>query len=76
MAATIEADVSLQQRAEELLTGTEGDRSVLQRLRADYVARLHHLSDDFDATRELRVVERALAMVPPAHDASSWQDEV
>jgi hypothetical protein len=58
-------------RAEALVSRTRGDAALLEALRADYVQRLHHASNDFEATEGLRIIEAALAMIP--RPEWSWQ---
>ena len=60
-------------RAEALLADARGRREPLERLRASYQQRLRRASDDFEATDGLRVVERALTLLPPANGAWGWQ---
>ena len=59
-------------RAEELVAEA-GGRGVLEQMRASYQERLRRASDDFEATDGLRVVERALTMLPPRDGAWGWQ---
>jgi hypothetical protein len=59
-------------RAEELVAEA-GGREALERMRASYQERLRRASDDFEATAGLRVVERALTMLPPDDGAWGWQ---
>ncbi len=54
--------------AEALLATVEGRRERLESLRLRYLRRLHRASDDFEATEALRVVERAMSMIPYAED--------
>jgi hypothetical protein len=60
----------------DLHLAVDDDRSQLEALRLHYLDRLHRASDDFAATEGLRIVERALALVPRTHDDSAWQDRV
>ena len=54
--------------AEALLTTVEGRRDRLESVRLRYLKRLHRASDDFEATEALRVVERAMSMLPDIGD--------
>jgi hypothetical protein len=60
-------------RAETLVAEAGGRREPLERLRGSYQERLRRASDDFEATDGLRVVERALTLLPPADGAWGWQ---
>jgi hypothetical protein len=60
-------------RAEALVADAGGRPEPLERLRASYQERLRRASDDFEATDGLRVVERALTLLPPADGAWGWQ---
>jgi hypothetical protein len=60
-------------RAEELVAEAGGRREPLERIRGSYQERLRRASDDFEATDGLRVVERALALLPPADGPWTWQ---
>jgi hypothetical protein len=50
---------------EELITIAEGRRAPLEAAHTVLVERLHRRPDDFDATRALRLVIRALQQVGP-----------
>lgn len=54
-------------RAVGRLRHLAGDRRGLQALRDHFVDRLHRRSDDFDATRSLRLVIAALQRVPTSN---------
>jgi hypothetical protein len=60
-------------RAEALVAEVGGRREPLQQLRASYQERLRRASNDFEATEGLRVVERALTLLPPTPGAWGWQ---
>jgi hypothetical protein len=63
-------------RAERLATAASGDRHQLEELRAGYLCRLLHTSDDFEATEGLRTVEAALSMTPRSQGLWAWQRQV
>jgi hypothetical protein len=54
-------------RAVGRLQHLAGDRRGLEALRDHFVDRLHRRSDDFDATRSLRLVIAALQGVPTSN---------
>jgi hypothetical protein len=67
--AVAEATIRLAQEADrdraiEQLVEHAGDRRCLEAAHALFVARLHRRSDDFDATRGLRLVIAALQRLP------------
>jgi hypothetical protein len=57
------------QQADELIAAVGGRRDLVEEMRADLQDRLHRQSDDFDATRQLRIVEAALIQLVPRVDA-------
>ncbi len=61
-------------RAEDLVAEAGGRREPLDGMRASYQERLRRASDDCEATDGLRVVERALALLPPADGPWTWQE--
>src|SRR5690242_12019440 len=68
--------VVTREHTDAFLVRAARDRSALERLRADYLDRLHRASDDFAATEGLRNADRALATFPREHRDSAWQDRV
>lgn len=61
-------------RCAEVLVGiVEGRRDLVEELRLRYLRRLHHASDDFEATEALRVVEAALSLIPLPEDPGVLQ---
>jgi hypothetical protein len=73
---TRSSNAARRQQAEALVASTDGDRSALERLRREYLRRLRRASDDLAATEGLRIVDLALASVPPLHPDSAWQARV
>ena len=63
----------LTRRAEALAATPGGDRESLESLRAEFLARLHRASDDFEATDGLRAVEAALSLIPRPAGLWAWQ---
>lgn len=63
-------------RAERLATAASGDRRQLEELRAGFLRRLLHTSDDFEATEGLRTVEAALSRTPRTQGLWAWQLQV
>jgi hypothetical protein len=63
-------------QAEELVARAGSDRAQLEEVRSRYLDLLPRASDDFDATEGLRIVERALGLMPQRHPDSAWQDRV
>lgn len=60
------------ERTRRALELVPSGRDHLELLRATYLDRLHHRSDDFEATNQLRVVEAALRMIPRSAGAWAW----
>lgn len=60
-------------QVDELVERSDGDRAPLKRLRDRYLSRLYEDSADFPATEALRVVNAALARVPPPDSLFAWQ---
>jgi hypothetical protein len=50
--------------AAQLVERAAGDRDALTAARDHFIARLTHRSDDFEATRALRAVHKAIASTP------------
>lgn len=48
----------------QLAEVADGDREALTTARDHFIARLHARSDDFDATKALRVVHKAIELTP------------
>jgi hypothetical protein len=62
---------------EQFLTRAAGDRESLEELRAQLLEQMHRPGDRADAAAELRVVEAALELMPPAvEDPWTWQQRV
>jgi hypothetical protein len=58
---------------EQLMSMVDGDRSVLEEARDQVAARLHHRSDDWEATGALTLLNRALAQAPRV-DPLDWRE--
>jgi hypothetical protein len=66
-------DDERRRRVEALVSMADGRPEPLEELRSCYQRRLHRVSDDFDATQGLRVVEVALTQIPRPEGLWAWQ---
>lgn len=59
---------------EAVVSAADGDRQALEAVRAGFQARIARRSDDFEATRGLRLAEAALNALP--RDGDPWDRAV